>query len=125
MEGAGGAAGPGRASSRRAEPQARRADGERAGGPDGARNTGGAANGTPVAQQQRGYVRGPEVEHHPRASTQASLFLDEIQPRAALAHEEAEVAVLVSDGGIASGNLLIQTPLQARVGILDRKRCFG
>ena len=98
MEGAGGAAGPGRASSRRAEPQARRADGERAGGPDGARNTGGAT---------------------------ASLFLDEIQPRAALAHEEAEVAVLVRDGGIASGNLLIQTPLQARVGILDRKRCFG
>ena len=70
-------------------------------------------------------MKSPEAEHRLRASTQASLFLDEIQPRAALAHEEAEVAVLVSDGGIASGNLLIQTPLQARVGILDRKRCFG
>ena len=78
-----------------------------------------------MAQQQRGYVRGPEAGLRLRASTQGSLFLDEIQPRAALAHEEAEVAVLVSDGGIASGNLLIQTPLQARVGILDRKRCFG
>ena len=42
-EGAGGTAGPGRASSRRAEPQARGADGERAGGPDGTRNTGDAA----------------------------------------------------------------------------------
>ena len=42
-EGAGGTAGPGRASSRRAEPQARGADGERAGGPDGTRNTSDAA----------------------------------------------------------------------------------
>ena len=42
-EGAGGTAGPGRASSRRAEPQARGADGERAGGPDGTRTTGDAA----------------------------------------------------------------------------------
>ena len=43
VEGAGGTAGPGRASSRRAEPQARGADGERAGGPDGTRNIGDAA----------------------------------------------------------------------------------
>ena len=43
VEGAGGPAGPGRASSRRAEPQARGADGERAGGPDGTQNTSDAA----------------------------------------------------------------------------------
>ena len=43
VEGAVGTAGPGRASSRRAEPQARSADGERAGGPDGTRNTSDAA----------------------------------------------------------------------------------
>ena len=43
VEGAGGTAGPGRASSRRAEPQARGADGKRAGGPDGTRNTSDAA----------------------------------------------------------------------------------
>ena len=43
VEGAGGPAGPGRASSRRAEPSARGADGERAGGPVGTRNTGDAA----------------------------------------------------------------------------------
>ena len=43
VEGAGGTAGPGRASSRRAELQARGADGERAGGPDGTRNIGDAA----------------------------------------------------------------------------------
>ena len=43
VEGAGGTAGPGRASSRRAEPQARGADGERAGGPDGTQNTSDAA----------------------------------------------------------------------------------
>ena len=43
VEGADGPAGPGRASSRRAEPQARGADGERAGGPDGTRNTSDAA----------------------------------------------------------------------------------
>ncbi len=43
VEGAVGTAGPGRASSRRAEPQARGADGERAGGPDGTQNTSDAA----------------------------------------------------------------------------------
>ena len=43
VEGTVGTAGPGRASSRGAEPQARSADGERAGGPDGTRNTSDAA----------------------------------------------------------------------------------
>ena len=62
------------------------ADCERAGGPDDARNAGGAANETPVAQQQCGYARGPEASRRLRASRQDSLVVDEIQPRAALTH---------------------------------------
>ena len=61
-EGAGGTAGPGRASSRRAEPQARGADGERAGGPDGTRNTSDAAT-TSVSE---GGGRAWPLTTHPR-----------------------------------------------------------
>ena len=62
VEGAGGTAGPGRASSRRAEPQARGADGERAGGPDGTRNTSDAAT-TSVSE---GGGRAWPLTTHPR-----------------------------------------------------------
>ena len=62
VEGAGGPAGPGRASSRRAEPQARGADGERAGGPDGTRNTSDAAT-TSVSE---GGGRAWPLTTHPR-----------------------------------------------------------
>ena len=62
VEGAGGPAGPGRASSRRAEPQARGADGERAGGPDGTQNTSDAAT-TSVSE---GGGRAWPLTTHPR-----------------------------------------------------------
>ena len=62
VEGAGGTAGPGRASSRRAELQARGADGERAGGPDGTRNIGDAAT-TSVSE---GGGRAWPLTTHPR-----------------------------------------------------------
>ena len=62
VEGTGGTAGPGRASSRGAEPQARSADGERAGGPDGTRNTSDAAT-TSVSE---GGGRAWPLTTHPR-----------------------------------------------------------
>ena len=79
--------------------EARGADGERAGGPDGTRNTGGAAS------RNTGGTKSPEASRRLRASRQGSLVVDQVQPCATLAHQDAEVAVLVGDGGVGRGVL--------------------
>ena len=78
-------------------------------GDTASKNPGGAAARTPVAQPQEhrctasknpGSTTSPEASRRLRASTQGSLVVDEVQPRAALAHEDAEVAVLVRNRGV-------------------------